>query len=72
MGRFQYIGYCIDLLFSCTDQELQILGLLPYIQSLRKTTSHPKWLTVELWFQTIAGTIEKKKGRKADGNSKTN
>ena len=72
MGRFQYIGYCIDLLFSCTDQELQNLGFLPYIQSLRRTTSQPEWLKLELYFQTLAGAIERKKGRKADGYSKTN
>lgn len=72
MGRFQYIGYCLDLIFSCKDQELQNLGFLPYVQSLRETTSHPEWAKLELYFQILAGAIEKKKGRKADGYSKNN
>lgn len=62
MGQFEFIGHCLDLILSCTDQELKNLGFLEYVQSLRETISHPQWARLELYFQIIATAIENKKG----------
>lgn len=69
MGRFEAIGHCIDLILSCTDQELKNLGFLEYVQSLREAISNPQWAKLEFYFQILATAIENKKGRNTDGNS---
>lgn len=60
MNHFETLGHSVDVILACPDEDLQRLGLLKYVQSLRETISDPNWGKIELIFAVMADAITRK------------